>query len=228
MTTTKPPRIRQQTIQPRTAPTYKRLGHDAYAALDELEKRRHDMHIDVDAIIDAWPYAKSDSESVGLRASGAGTGGSASYAVKNDDGTYESVDATGVEILAARHAAEVADKANEWVAQAVEARAHITRLANLARYLYGFDPKRGRPEQSRPAQKPDPISDMELCAFCEQPCPSGRDENGKPLIRRIDEQPVHTSPCYSTLASQALRAGRSVKAHLQTLHNTHNSESAGR
>lgn len=216
MSTTKPPRRhRPGGTQPRTAPAYKRLSHEQYAALDEMEKRRHDMHLDVDAIIDAVPYAQLDKESIGFpTALGGGGGGGGA-----DPGALNSVEA------ASQH--KLVDRATGWLAEWSEARAHVIRAANQARAYYGFDPDRGRPEPGRPQPRPDRFPDVELCAFCGQPAPSGRDEKGKSLLRRVDDKPVHASPCYWTLAKQAIRAGVSVKDHLHGVSNRSNPKSAG-
>lgn len=212
MSTSKPPRTRTTRPQhPKTAPTYKRLTDDAYAALDELEKIRHDLHLDIDAITDAIPYAELDKRSIGFPSSCENgiTGGA-------DPGALNAVEA------ASQH--PKVDTATNWLAETTETRAQITRVANLARYHYGYDPERGRADTTRPQER---HNEVKPCAWCNQPAAPGvRGPDGKLLVRVVDQMPIHRNPCYQTAASQSLRTGVSLVA-LLTTRNVQNRKTAG-
>jgi len=208
------------------------LSDAQYAALDELEKVRHDLHVDVDAIMDAIPYAELDARSVGFRR-GRGYDAQPGRASSVRCDVCNGTGGTGLDCAECRGTgavpttSEYSDPtsalafgkenrtASEWLTQATDVSNGVTRTANRARYHFGFDPEHGKPERSRPNQKPDRRPEVEVCGFCGEPAPSGRDGEGKSLLRRVDEIPVHASPCYWTLAKQALRAGVTPGAQLK-------------
>ena len=201
--TTKPPRQRPTNTPTtsRTAPTYKRLNPDTYANLTPLEQRRHDLHLDNDTNIDATPYAELDQRSIGYPTT---TNGSDTTRTTTNHENLNSVEAAATN--------PNLNTATNWLAEATETRALITRVANLARYHYGYDPEHGRPETNRPASRQ---TTTKPCAWCGDPAPTGiRDTNGQLTVRVIDQLPVHRNPCYQTAATQARRTGTSLVATL--------------
>lgn len=217
----------------RLAPTYRRLSDAPYAALDELEKVRHDLHVDIDAIMDAIPYAELDARCVGFRSGrGYDSVSARSSSVLCDvcrgttsDGTCQACSGAGRVPTTSEYSDPTSSMvlggldrtAADWLASARSLYRDTTGLANRARVFFGFDPQHGKPEGDRPQQKQERRSEVEMCAFCNEPAPAGRDEQGKSLLRRVDEIPVHASPCYWTLAKQALRAGVSPASQLQSV-----------
>jgi hypothetical protein len=198
----KPPRTRPTpnaatTAARRKAPTYQRLTAERYSGLDADEQRRHDAHLDLDAICDAVPFAELDRRSHGWPGNLRPRDGSRC----TDKGALNAVESWS----------QKADPASEWLTEYAEVRAHITRLANLARYHFGFDPEKGRPENGRPAPR---RNTTEMCVWCSEPVVEGRDANGQPLTRRVDQKPIHASPCYWTAATAARRAGVPVAAYV--------------
>jgi hypothetical protein len=208
MPTTKPARQRTGILRRRRkAPAYKRLDRDAYAQLDRYEQARHDMHVDIDAVIDAIDFALIDRAAItwpsDIAASDARRGGGQDTRVE-----------AGIDV-AGRHA-------REWLAEMAEMRGLVTKVARLARFYYGFDPARGRDEPGRPAK-----SSGEKCAWCDGPIVEGRDSEGHPLVRRVDQRPVHASPCYWAASNQARAAGMSVASTIAATNAT-NAKTAGR
>jgi hypothetical protein len=203
--TTKPPRLRPGPNHAAEAKHYERLNPEPYAALPRVEQLRHDLHLDLDAIIDAVEFAELDRRSIGFPS----TVGGESVRGGGDPGALNGVES------ASQH--PDVDTAVRWLAEWAEARAQVVRVANLARYLYGYDPEIGRAESRRPeARRPD----VKPCAWCSEPAATGvRGEDGKLLVRVVDQMPIHRNPCYQTAATQALRAGISVVALLKNLKN---------
>jgi hypothetical protein len=197
----KPPRTRPNPTEhpARKAPTYSRLNPDRYAQLDTTEQRRHDAHLDIDAIHDAIQYAELDRRAHGWPSNLRPTDGSRS----TDEGALNPVESWS----------QKADPASEWLAEYAEMRAHLTRLANLARYHYGYDPDRGHADEKNLTPRPRG-QQVEICVWCTDPAPPGRDSTGQPLLRRVDGHPIHASPCYWTAATAARRAGVSIAAHI--------------
>jgi hypothetical protein len=188
---TKP--VRNRPAQPsRKAPTYPRLPRDRYAALNPEEQRRHDAHVDIDAIHDAIVYAELDRRSHGWPSNRRLTDTSPS----TDEGALNPVESWS----------QQPDPASDWLAAYAEMRGHIIHVANQARYHFGFDPERGRPELARPKRR----NDVELCVWCDQPAPAGRDNEGRVTVRRVDGRPVHATPCYWAASHEARQTGRSV------------------
>lgn len=224
---TKPLSKLQKTLR-RTAPPYRRLDPDHYASLDELEKTRHDLHLDIDAIIDAVPYAQLDARATGFRPGrGYDTTGGRSSSVRCDQchgidsETCTECGGTGAVPTTSEYSDPTSTlafhqnnhTAAEWLTERTEATKQLVRVARLARYFYGFDPDRGRDNPDRPQPR------SRTCAYCGKEAPEGRGPDGKPLVRLIDQKPIHTSPCYWTAASQAQKQGISIGAHLANLAN---------
>lgn len=185
---TKPPRQRPANTT-RKAATYNRLDPERYAQLDPIEQRRHDAHLDIDAIHDAHQYAQLDQRAHGWPHNLRPRDGSRS----TDEGALNAVESWS----------QKDDPASDWLAEYEEVRAAIIRLANDARYHFGFDPERGRPEPGRPQRR----NTVENCVWCHQPAPEGRDPNGRPLIHRVDQKPLHANTCYYQADRQARAEG---------------------
>lgn len=205
MSTTKPRRERRTQEVNRDSNHYVALKPELYAMLSVEGKRRHDLHLDIDAIMDAKPYAELDRRAHGFPEdlSADKSGGGVGVTVNDATGEEES-QLAAVEAWSQRH-----DEATDWLAEAGEASAHVRNAANLARYRYGYDPQRGKDEPDRPRHQ----NQVEMCVWCVAPAPDGRDEEtGKPKVRRIDGHPVHATPCYWDASNKARAAGRSVGA----------------
>lgn len=161
-----PPRLRN-------APTYKRLTDERYADLTEDEKARHDAHLDVDFLFDALPYAQTDRDCYGI--AGGGTEQTISSIGDHSDPTW--------------NWSLKAEPAIGWLLEQKEARAQLTRIARLARYYWGRDP-----ERDRDGKRTTPTT--EICVWCGEPAPDGRDASGRSLIRRVDKAPLHGQTCF--------------------------------
>lgn len=200
MTTTKPPRARTTPAPTKpTAPTYKRLDSEAYAALTDTERARHDLHLDVDAIIDALPRAVLDRDSIGFRADCRYESNGGGLAVTlNEDTGEEEAQLNGVEAASQKRAV---DAATDWLAAQKEARSAIIVTARSARFKWPDPPKVGTQMGGVTVGKR--TTSLEECGLCHEPLVGGKDGP----IRRIDGQAFCAKKCWFTVKRQ-----REVKA----------------
>jgi hypothetical protein len=196
--TTRPartPTTPQQARPKRVAPRYPQLKPDMYAQLDRLEQRRHDLHADLDAILDAQPAAQLDRDAVGFPNTYRARDGSRS----TDEGALNAVE------LASQHPSPAPD----WLTEAVETTAAITRVGRLARYHWPPALTVGTVVATiegsvtvgqRGNQTP-------TCAWCGDPAPSGRHPaTGQTLVKRCGDHTLHSPTCYIAAYRRAGKA----------------------
>lgn len=200
MTTTKPARQRPGTPAPAkpAAPTYKRLDSEAYAALIDTERARHDLHLDVDAIIDALPRATLDRDSIGFRADCRYESNGGGLAVTVNAAGEEESQLNGVEAASQKRAV---DTATDWLAEQKEARSALVVAARSARFKWPDPPKPGTQMGGVTVGKR--TTSLEECGLCHEPLVGGKDGP----IRRIDGQAFCAKKCWFTVKRQ-----REVKA----------------
>lgn len=209
MTTTKPARQRPDTtpVSKKAAPAYKRLNAEAYAQLTADERARHDLHLDVDAIIDALPRAQLDRDSIGFRGDCRYENSGGGLLVTVNQSGQEEQQLNGVE--AASQQKQV-DTAVDWLAAQKEARSAITVAGRSARFKWPNPPDVGVEFDGVTVGARSQTT--ATCPWCSEVVVEGRNENtGRSLIRRIDGTALHDG-CYKEAWRQAKRTDTSITA----------------
>lgn len=199
MPTTKPKRTKSDTRKPaRCAPRLAVLKVDQYADLDKTEKRRYDAIRDVEAIFDAMAQAQLDAQAVGF---------SASYRATDSSRSTNEPDAAL--FAASQHPSPAPD----WLAEATEALAGITRVGRLARFHWppAFAPGTVVTQDGESITVGGRGNSVPLCSWCGEVAPSGRDnDTGKTLVHKVGDFTVHSRPCYDQARQEA--AGNRIRA----------------
>lgn len=188
--------------------------------------QQQDMHKAVDVICDAWPEAQEDDTSV-LRGHGYDaqrqpvgdhgdpTGNAAirpnkasAWIIELRQLAYMYLDAplphTPSQLRRQWHRV-LNEHQTGWSPQAV------ARLYNLANNALAWWPH----DKVKPGQVVNGVTvgergnDVEVCGLCKQPAPSGRDDNGQALLRRINGQAFHAAGkgCYWKVWRDRLKTG---------------------
>jgi hypothetical protein len=145
---------------------------------DELD--RAGLHRDIDLILDNLQNARDDRHAIGYPTSTiSGRGG----------GELTSVEAAAENAVYGPD--QRRDRASEFLAEAKEARSTVIRVANLARRNWPTPATKGT--QVGGVTIGQRGSTVETCGLCGLPAPSGTDQNGQPLVRRIDGQAFHNT-----------------------------------
>lgn len=195
MTTTKPARQRPGVPAPskKTAPTYKRLNAEDYAQLTPDERQRHDLHLDVDAIVDALPRARLDRDSIGFRGDCRYENNGGGLAVTVNAAGEEEAQLNGVEAAAQKRAV---DTATDWLAAQKEARSALIVAARDARFQWPDPPAAGTQMGGVTVGKR--TTTLEECGLCHEPLVGGKEGP----IRRIDGQAFCAKSCFFTVWRQ--------------------------
>lgn len=194
MPTTKPKRTKSEPRKPaRCCPRLAVLKADQYADLDKDEKKRYDSLRDLEAIFDAWAQAQLDAQAVGFSQSYRATDSSRS--------TNEPDDAL---FAASQHPSPAPD----WLLEATEALAGITRVGRMARYHWppAYAPGTVVTQDGESITVGGRGNSVAICAWCHDPAPSGRHENGRTMVSRVNDLAFHangTPDCYRIAWRQA-------------------------
>jgi hypothetical protein len=168
-----------------------------YAGLDPAEQRRADLHGWVDEVCNIEPRARLDAESVGFPTDYRAKDGSRS----TDEGALN-----GVELAATRP-----DPSVDWLAELTEAVTALKRVVRLGLFHWPHPLTAGTVvldggEEVTVGQRGNTVA---VCAWCGDPAPSGRDANGKTLVRRIGDHAVHAT-CYMPAYREAGKTGATI------------------
>jgi hypothetical protein len=130
---------------------------------------RKGLHADLDVVLDHLQAARDERHAIGFPTS----------TISGGRG--------GAELTSVEAAADQPDWATGWLAEARDAQNHLVRAANMARAHWPAVTKGTTVAGVTIGQR----GSSEICGLCKLPAPSGTDENGQPLVRRIDGIAYH-------------------------------------
>lgn len=173
------------------------LKADVYAELDKDEKKRYDSLRDLEAIHDAMAQAQLDAESVGFAQSYRAT-----------DASRSTNEADAALFAASQHPSPAPD----WLAEATEALAGVTRVGRLARFHWPPPFAAGTvvTQDGQSITVGGRGNSVPICSWCGEVAPSGRDEvTRRTLVHKVGDFTIHSQPCYEQARREA--AGSAIR-----------------
>lgn len=134
---------------------------------------RAGLHADLDCLLDHLQAARDERHAIGYPTTTLGAG--------RGQGELTSVEAASLR----------PDWATDWLHEAREAQNQLVRVANMARRHWPRPPTKGAIIDGVTIGERGVGDDN--CGLCGLPAPTGTDEHGQPLVRRIDGQAFHNT-----------------------------------